>query len=148
MWKGFCESSKQPVHNTITFHLDSFSYAQNFYLLKIYLNLIEISNRVLKFEHCIKWPCIVQCACIRLNHIINLNTCTWPHSAGSIFKSKFQISNLNLRFQINSNRFSRGRSFGHKYPICFLIHISFVFMFHQIYCCTWTLVCPDLSFCK
>ena len=29
-------------------------YAQNFYLLKIHLNLFEISNRVLKFKSLIK----------------------------------------------------------------------------------------------
>ena len=30
------------------------------------------------------------------------------------FKSNFQISNIVLRFQINSNEFSRYRSFGHE----------------------------------
>ena len=56
--------------------------------------------------------------------MVRLNTCTLPHSAGSMFEIDFQtgetifrfelnfkISKLYLRFQINSNRFS---SFGHN----------------------------------
>ena len=55
-----------------------------------------------------------------------LNTCTLHHSAGFMFEIYFQtgqtffrfrlnfkILKLYLRFQINSNRFSRDRSFGH-----------------------------------
>ena len=44
---------KQIVGRIIFFQLTlstSFSNVQNFYLLKIHLNLIEISNRVLEFE--------------------------------------------------------------------------------------------------
>ena len=37
----------------------------------------------------------------------NLNTRTWHHSEGSEFEINFEISKLDLRFQINSNsRFS------------------------------------------
>ena len=35
-------------------------------------------------------------------------------SSEGIKKMNFQISNLDVRFQINSNGFSRHRSFGHK----------------------------------
>ena len=32
----------------------------------------------------------VQCACIQNNHMINLTTCTWHHSAGSMYEINFQ----------------------------------------------------------
>ena len=70
---------------------------------------------------------VVPCACIQVYHKIRLNTRTLNHSARSTFeinvqttgwfifrfKSKFSISKLVLRFQINSNRFSWHRSFQH-----------------------------------
>ena len=117
-------------------------HAENFYVLNILLNLFEISKQVLKFENLIqiwkKISClksyfkhgprrVVQCECIKLYHMIRLNTHTLNHSAKSTFeinfqtgqfifrfKSNFLISKLVLRFQINSNWFSRHRSFGHK----------------------------------
>ena len=116
--------------------------AQNFYLSKIRLNFFEISNTVLKNENliqiCKSFLClkiyfnhgtsrVVPCACVQVYHVIRFNTYTWHHSAGSMFeihfqtewqifrsKSNFQISKLDLRFQKNSNRFSRHRSFRHK----------------------------------
>ena len=70
---------------------------------------------------------MVQCACIQSYHMINLNTHTWHHFSGSMFEKKnqtgqknfrfqidFQISKLDLGFQINLNGFSRDRSFQHK----------------------------------
>ena len=63
---------------------------------------------------------------ISIYHLIKLNTHTWHYYEGSIFEKKnqvgrkifrfklnFQISKLNLRFQINSNGFSSDRTFGH-----------------------------------
>ena len=73
-------------------------------------------------------PCgVVPCACIQVYHVVRLNTCTLHHSAGFMFEIDFQtgqtffrfkldleILRLYLRFQIDSNGFSRDRSFGHK----------------------------------
>ena len=62
--------------------------AHNFYLLKICLNLFEISNRVLKFENLIEIIIpsdfffkygrhrVVPCACVQPYHVINLYTST------------------------------------------------------------------------
>ena len=81
---------------------------------------------------------IVPWVCIQTYHVIDSNTHTWHHSDGFMFEidisrqyrfwdgiRKFQIwtkiSNLktrDLRFQINSNRFSRHRSFGHQCLFC------------------------------
>ena len=71
---------------------------------------------------------MVQCECIKLYHITNLNTSTWHHFVESMFeinfqtgqyllrcKLNFQILKLDLRFQTNSNGFSRDRSFGHNF---------------------------------
>ena len=41
----------------------------------------------------------------------------------------FQISKLDLRFQINSNGFSRDRSFGHHTTPCTIIRVSLIFEF-------------------
>ena len=43
--------SYKHYHNGV---ISAMTHAQNFYLLKIYLNLFEISNRVLKFENLIE----------------------------------------------------------------------------------------------
>ena len=68
---------------------------------------------------------VVTCVCVQCYHMMNLNTCTWHHAAGTMFeinfqvgwnifgfKSNFQISKHDLRFQIDSNGFSKDRSFG------------------------------------
>ena len=73
---------------------------------------------------------VVQCACIQPYRMINLKTCGWHRSSGFMFeiyfqtgqtffrfRLNFQISKLDLGFQINSNGFSRDRSFGHYLPI-------------------------------
>ena len=56
-----------------------------------------------------------------------MNACTWHHISGSMFqidfqtrlkkiriRLNFQISKLDLSFQINSNEFSKDRSFQHQ----------------------------------
>ena len=75
---------------------DIHANAQNFYLLKIHLNLFEISNRVLKFENWIKiWNFFIpfenlfpiwtlRSVCIQVYHV------TWHHSAESMFEINFQ----------------------------------------------------------
>ena len=70
----------------------------------------------------------MPCVCIKVYHVVRLNTCTLHHSAGSMFeinfqtgqpffrfKLNFQILKLFLRFQISSNGVSRDRNFGHQF---------------------------------
>ena len=77
---------------------------------------------------------MVQCVWIQHYHMMNSKTRTWQHSAASTFeidfqteqnffrlKLYFQISKLDLRFQIGSNEFSSNRSFGHQCLFVFAI---------------------------
>ena len=80
------------------------SNVQNISLLKIHLNLFEISNRVLKFENiskgkvfsCLKiyfkyGPCgVVPFACFQVKYMIRLNTLTLHGSPRARFESNFQ----------------------------------------------------------
>ena len=106
-------------------------YAQNFYVLKIRLNLFEISTWVFSYENliwiwhflsCLKiyfkhgpWG-VVPCACIQVYHVSGVHV--WNRFSDRTnffrFKLNFKILKLYLRFQINSNGFSRDRSFGHS----------------------------------
>ena len=107
--------------------------AQNFHLLKIHLNLVEIWNRVLKFENLIQiWKSFIpsqnlfqtrtmqsgaMCvySSVSRDKVKYYTTLQGP-SLKYIFTCdnrffrfilNFQISKLNLRFQINYNGFSR-----------------------------------------
>ena len=53
---------------------------------------------------------MVQCACIQPKHMINLFEINFQTG----FRLNFYISKLDLGSQINSNGFSRDRSFQHK----------------------------------
>ena len=102
-----------------------------FWNLKIWLKSeIFLSCLKINFKHG-AWG-VVPCACIQVCHVVRLNTCTLHHSAGSMFEIDFQtgqfffifqlnfkILKLYLRFQINSNGFSRDRSFGHYIKVIF-----------------------------
>ena len=96
--------------------------AQNFYLLKIHLNLLEISNQVLKFENLtLIWKKIISSEnlfqtsipwsgasmCIKPYHVLNLNTPTWQNSAGSLFEIIFRMnitfSNVNQIFKFQNS---------------------------------------------
>ena len=70
---------------------------------------------------------VVPCPCTQPYHVINLNTLTWHDSVGSMFeinfqtgkyffrwKLNFQIPKFDLRFQLDSNGFSKDRSFVHN----------------------------------
>ena len=135
------------------------SYAQKFYLLKIYLNLFEISNRVLKFGNVIyiwksfilseylfqTWTRQNGAMCVfQVHHVVRLNT--FLYTTGSMFEIDFQtgqtffrfrlnfkIAKLYLRFQINSNRFSRDRSFGHYWENFHFSNFQTVFEISNIF---------------
>ena len=85
----------------MTTHDSLFEYFHIFYVLKIRLNLFEISKQVLKSENELSGLKIdfksglhkvVQCACIQPYHMTNLNTHTRHHSVGSMFEINFIMS--------------------------------------------------------
>ena len=132
-------SEKPSKISSVPRHFDT--YAQNFYVLKIHLNLFEISNRVLKFENWIQiWKfsisseILFQTWTLRSDFMCMYSTSShdkleymlmaplrrvhvWKNFKKGYnffrFKSNIQIQKRDLRFQINSNGFSRHRSFGH-----------------------------------
>ena len=119
------------------------SNVENFYLLKIHLNLFEIPNWVLKIENLISiwkffilsenlfqsWILRSGAMCVYLNLSLSCNKVEYMHIAPlcgvhvwnriwdrmNFFQIQITFTNfkLYLRFQINSNGFSRDRSFGH-----------------------------------
>ena len=139
--------------------MSTFSHAQNFYILKIHLNLFEILNRVLKFENSkYTWKvlsrlkkfisnmdpsewCNVSVFTLlhdKLEYMHMALFCmvhVWLKFTDTIKKFRlrinFQIFKLDLWFQINSNGFSRHRSFGHC-DFCFagnpLVFVDFPYL--------------------
>ena len=100
-------------------------WTKNFYLLKIHLNLFEISNWVLKFENLISiWKSIILSENLFQTWILQSGTmCLYSSFLHAIFfyvRSLIKLCQISgnvkthLRFQINSNGFSRHRSFGYK----------------------------------
>ena len=111
-------SSWSPM-NSLLLHIGLILWAQNFYVLKIHLNLFEISNQVLNFKNLIQIKFFLFSMKIYFKHwhseVINLNKRPWHHNTESILERNFeilkyfflwqnktfQISKLDMGFQMN-----------------------------------------------